>query len=159
MSSTLAANFHGESAGLLCAKSAPSRWWLPFALFVSMTLLPLRALADDECAEPAKQVKALVTALNKATAGNRASRRFDLRRLSSRHEAGKFQVACLVGGKPVFSQRLEQQAAVSDHFAASISRKSAAVLEVGYAFGVGGGVSCEYDIGRAPVEFVARRTK
>ena len=131
MSSTLAANFHGESAGLLCAKSAPSRWWLPFALFVSMTLLPLRALADDECAEPAKQVKALVTALNKATAGNRASGRFDLRRLSSRHEAGKFQVACLVGGKPVFSQRLEQQAAVSDHFAASISRKSAAVLEVG----------------------------
>lgn len=159
MSSTLAANFHGESAGLLCAKSAPSRWWLPFALFVSMTLLPLRALADDECGEPARQVKALVTALNKATAGNRASGRFDLRRLSSRHEAGKFQVACLVGGKPVFSQRLEQQAAVSDHFAASISRKSAAVLEVGYAFGAGGGVSCEYDIGRAPVEFVARRTK
>ena len=158
MSSIFAANFRSESAGLVCAKSAPSRWWIPFALFVSMALLPLRALAD-ECGEPAEQVKALVTALNKATAGNRASGRFDLRRLSSCHEHGKFQVAYLVGGKPVFSQRLEQQDAVSDHFGASISRKSAAVLEVGYAFGAGGGVSCEYHIGRAPVEFVARRKK
>lgn len=163
MSTTRAAKLHGEFEGLVglasrpSAKAAQSQFWLPLALFASTTLLPIRAMADDECAAPTIQVKALVTALNKAMAGNPGQGHFVVKRLSSRDEAGRFEVAYVVGGKPVFSRRLEQQPAVSEHFAASTSRKPSGVLEVGYAFGAGGQISCEYAIGRAPVEFVARR--
>lgn len=160
MGSIRATRFRREFAGLACATAAQSRCWFPLvALFASMTLLPVRAIADDECGEPNKDVKALVIALNKATAGNSGQGHFVVKRLSSRDEAGRFQVTYVVGGKPVFSRRLEQQPAVSEHFAVSTSRKPAGVLEVGYAFGAGGRITCEYAIGRAPVEFVARRKK
>lgn len=154
---THAVHSHRQLEGQGAGTTAHARRWLPFALLASTALLPLRALADDECSEPAKQVNALAAALNRATAGNPAPGRFDVRRLSPRDEAGRFQVTYRVGSKPVFSQRLEQQAAVSDHFHAAASRKSAAVLELGYALGAGGRISCEYNIGRSPVEFVGRR--
>ena len=159
MSSTLAARFRGDFAGMASAKAAQSRWWVPLALFASMTLLPVRAMADDECGAPTIDVKAFVTALNKATAGNPGQGHFDVKRFSSRDEAGRFQVTYVVAGKPVFSRRLEQQPAVSEHFVVWTARNPAGVLEVGYAFGAGGQISCEYAIGRAPVEFVAQRRK
>ena len=158
MNLTTSTHLCGRFKKLAPGMAARLRHWLQFVLFASMALLPPRALADDECANAAEHAKALVAALNNAAASNPTAGRFDVRRLGSRDEAGRFQVTYVVGNRPIFSQRLEQQAAVSDHFHASASRKSAAVLELGYAYGAGGRSSCEYAIGRAPVQFVARRT-
>ena len=77
--------------------------------------------------------------------------------MSPPHETGRFQVSYLVDGKPVYSQRVEQRDAVSEHFSAAVSPKSAGTLELGYAFGAGGKVSCDYVIGRSRDNFVARR--
>ena len=114
---------------------------------------------DDICAEQIKQVKAILGALNKAVAPKAKLGKFEVKRLSPPTKAGKFQVSYLIGSKPVFSQRLEQRPEISDHFfAASTSRKSSSVLELGYANGQGMVAPCEYEITRTPTQFVARRT-
>lgn len=120
--------------------------------------LPGLARADDECGGPAQQVNSIVTALNKA-APNAKAGRFKVSRLSAVEETGKFQIAYVTDGKLVFDQRIEQRPDVSDHLSASVSRKSAGMLELGYAFGAGGGVECLYVIGRSANQFVSRRMK
>ena len=122
-------------------------------------LAPLSAIADDPCAEPIKQVKALVLALNKAAPPQSKPGRFEVKRLSAPYEAGIFQVSYVIDHKPVFSQRLEQRDKISDHFAAEVSRKAPSVLEIGYAFGAGGAIVCEYAITRTNQEFRAVRTR
>lgn len=134
-----------------------SRRTLPLALFLWMALLPTGAAADDPCDGPAKEVKAILAALAKAAPGVVTGGKFVVKRLSPPHETGRFQVSYLVGGRPVYSQRIEQRDAVSEHFSASVSSKSAGMLELGYGFGAGGKVSCDYVIGRSRDTFVARR--
>lgn len=132
-------------------------WAAPLVLLASPVGLPICALADDPCSEPEKDVKALLAALNRAApTGGGAS---VVRRSSSPDESGKFQVSYLVGAKPVFSQRLDQRDAVSDHSGASVSPKSAGMIQLDYALGAGSGVSCEYLIGRSRCAFVARRIR
>ena len=121
-------------------------------------LVPQIAIADDPCEAPLKHAKAVAAALDKAAPPTSKSGRFQVKRLSFKNAADKFQVSYLIDGKPVFSQRMEQREEISEHFGAS-SDKSASALGLGYAFGAGGAVACEYEIVRTLNGFVVRRTK
>lgn len=123
------------------------------AIIFVLAISSRSALADDPCQEPTKQVVALIGALNKAVYAYPNPGRFAVKRLSPEGEAGKFQVSYLIDNRPVFARSLEQLATISEHFGASASPPA---LELYYAFGAGGGVSCTYQITRTPQTFIAR---
>lgn len=125
---------------------------LSIAIICVLILGPRIALADDPCQEPSKQVVAIIGALNKAVLSTPKPGNFAVKRLSAEHETGKFQVLYLVDGRSLFARNLEQQDTTSEHFGASASPSA---LELHYAFGAGGGVSCTYQITRTPKTFVA----
>ena len=134
-------------------------WPVPFiALLSALALVPQIALADDPCEAPLKHVKAVSAALDKAAPPRSKPGTFDVKRLRFKNETDKFQVAYLIDGKGVFSQRMEQREEISEHFGVT-SEKSGSALGLGYAFGAGGAVACEYEIVRTLNGFVVRRTK
>lgn len=117
------------------------------------------ASADDICVAPTGDVQRLLGALNHAAAGSPKPGIFRVEQLNSESGGERFRTTLQIGGKPVYAAEMTQRSDVSDGLTVSVSKSSAATLEVTYAFGGGGGVSCKYRIYRSSGRFVASKTK
>lgn len=153
--------FRSTDTAPVLAIALPSRAWTARCLVLlgALILMPKIAIADDPCEMPVKHVKAVAAALGKAAPPGSKPGRFEVRTISFTNEPDKFQVSYLIDGRPVFSQRLEKRDEISEHFVAGVSRNLPSVLDLSYAFGARGAISCEYKIARAQTGFVIRKTK
>jgi hypothetical protein len=129
------------------------------ALATCALVWPVTATADNPCMQPSANVQRLVTDLNRVSAGHREPGLFQVKRLSLEGSPGRFEATYVVAGRTIFTGRFQQRDEVSDHLAVRVARGAPGTLEVGYGFGAGGKVSCDYKILKAGDRFVASKTR
>jgi hypothetical protein len=118
------------------------------------------ASADDPCIQPKASVQQLLIDLNRVAAGYRERGLFQVKRLSKEGTApARFEATYIAGGRPVFTARLEQRDDVSEHLYVGVLRGAPGTLELAYAYGAGGSISCEYRIYHSGNRFVAAKAR
>lgn len=147
-------------AGVLFANmSSASRIAVASVAFICVAWWPCEALADDPCEASGAEVKRLLADLNNATAANRKPGIFRVEQERSTKGAQRLRTTFLIDGKPIYTGAIEQQSNVSDEVAIRVSRSAPTTLEIHYASGGGGAISCNYRISRSSDHFIASKSK